>query len=41
MNPYEKIILKIREDIATKPIEVNIESTGIAQEEPVLFDPTD
>ena len=33
--------LEIREDIPTKPIEVNIESTGIAQEEPVFFDTTD
>ena len=41
MDPNEKIILKIREDIPTKPIEVNIESTGIAQEEPVFFEPTD
>ena len=41
MEPNEKIILKIREDIQIKPIEVNIESTGIAQEEPVFFDPTD
>ena len=42
MDPNEKkIILKIREDIPTKPIEVNIESTGIAQEERVFFDPTD
>ena len=41
MNPNEKVILKIREDIPTKPIEVNIESTGIAQEEPVFSDPTD
>ena len=41
MNPNEKIILKIREDIPTKPLEVNIESTGIAQEETVFFDPTD
>ena len=41
MDPNEKIILKIREDIPTKPIEVNIVSTGIAQEEPVFFDPTD
>ena len=32
--------MKIREDIPTKPIEVNIESTGIAQEETVIFDPT-
>ena len=41
MVPNENIILKIREDIPTKPIEVNIESTGIAQEETVFFDPTD
>ena len=41
MVPNEKVILKIREDIPTKLIEVNIESTGIAQEEPVFFDPTD
>ena len=39
-DPNEKK-LKIREDIPTKPIEVNIESTGIAQEEMVFFDPTD
>ena len=36
-----KIILKIRGDIPTKPIEVNIESTGIEQEKPVFFDTTD
>ena len=41
MDPNEKIILKIREDIPTKAIEVNSECTGIAQEEPVFFDPTD
>ena len=41
MDPNEKVILKIREDIPTKPIDVNIESTGIAQEETVFFDPTD
>ena len=35
MDPNEKLILK------TKPIEVNNESTGIAQEELVLFDTTD
>ena len=40
MDPNEKIILKIREDIPTTPIEVKIESTGIAQEETVFFDPT-
>ena len=41
MDPNEKITLKIREDIPTKPIEVNIESTGIAQEESVFFDTAD
>ena len=41
MNPNEKISLKIREDIPTKPIEVNIEFTGIAQKEPVFFHTTD
>ena len=41
MDPNEKIILKIKEDIPTKLIEVNIESTGIAQEEPVFYDTTD
>ena len=40
-DPNEKAIFKIREDIPTKLIEVNIESTGIAQEEPVFFDTTD
>ena len=41
MDPNEKIILKSGKDIPTKPIEVNIESPGIAQEEPVFFEPTD
>ena len=41
MDPNEKIILKIKEDIPTKPMEVNIESTGIAQVEPVFFDTID
>ena len=41
MDPNKNLILKIREDIPTKPIELNIESTGIAQEKPVFFDITD
>ena len=41
MDPNEKTILKIREDLPTTPIEVNIELTGIAQEEPIFFDTTD
>ena len=41
MDPYEKVFLKITEDIPTRPIEVNIETTGIAQEERVFFDTKD
>ena len=41
IDPNEKIILKIKEEIPTKPFEVNIESTGIAQEKPVFFDTMD
>ena len=37
IDPNEKIILNVREDIPTQPIELNIESTGIALEEPVFF----
>ena len=40
LDPNEKIILKNREDIPRKPIEVNFESRGIAQEESVFFNPT-
>ena len=41
MHPIKKIILKIREDIPTKPIEANNFSPGIAKEEPVFVDTTD
>ena len=41
MDPKEEIILKIRDEIPTKPIEVNTQSTSTAQEQPVLFDSTD
>ena len=41
MDASERIKLKIREDIPTKPIEVNIEPTGIVQEDPVILDTTD
>ena len=37
----KKIFFKIREDIPTKPIEVNNDSKGNAREEPVFFDTTD
>ena len=41
VEPSENVILNFREEIPTKPIEVNIVSTGIAQEKPVLFETTD
>ena len=41
IDPNEITILRKREAIPTTPIEVNIESTGIAQEEPVFFDTTE
>ena len=39
MDPNEKNILKIRDDIPTKPIEVSIDFIGFAQEELVFFIP--
>ena len=41
MDPIEKISLKIREDNPRKPLEVNIESSGVAHEQRVFFDTTD
>ena len=41
VDPKEKKVSKIRYDIPTKLFEVNIESTGLAQEEPVFFDTAD
>ena len=41
MDPNVKITFKIGEDVATNTVEVNVESTGIAQEEPVFSDTTD
>ena len=38
MDPNENIHQKIREDIPMKPIEVNIESTGVPQKQLVFFD---
>ena len=40
-DTYGMIVLKIREDIATKPSQVYLESTGIAQKETFFFDTTD
>ena len=37
MDPTEKIVLKIRKDVETRPIEVIIQSAGVSEEEQVFF----
>ena len=37
IDPHEKLILKVREDVPTQPIEVNVQSTGITQKYHVVF----
>ena len=33
MDPTEKLVLKIRADVETQPIEVNVQSAGVSEEE--------
>ena len=37
MDPKKKLVLKIREYIETNPIEVNVQSAGVAEKEQVFF----
>ena len=37
MDPTEKLVLKIREDVETRPIEVNVQSAGVSEEKQVFF----
>ena len=37
MDPNEKLVLKIREDVETRPIEVNVQSAGVSEEEQFFF----
>ena len=37
MDPTEQLVLKIREDVETGPIEVNVQSAGVSEEEQVFF----
>ena len=37
MDPTEMLVLKIREDVETRPIEVNVQSVGVSEEEQVFF----
>ena len=35
--PTKKLVLKLREDVQTRPIEVNVQSEGVSEEEQVFF----
>ena len=37
MDPTEKLVLKIRADVEPQPIEVNVQSAGVSEEEQVFF----
>ena len=37
MDPTEKLVLKIRADVETQPIEVNVQSARVSEEEQVFF----
>ena len=37
MDPTEKLVMKIREDVGTQPIEVNVQSARVSEEEQVSF----
>ena len=37
ISPKEKLILRIREDIPTKPIELHVQSAGVSEEEPLFY----
>ena len=39
LNPKERVELKIRNDITIRPIQVNLQSTDIADEEHLFFLP--
>ena len=37
LDPTGKLVLKIREDVETRPIEVNVQSAGVSEEEQVFI----
>ena len=37
MDPTEKLVLKIRADVEIQPLEVNVQSAGVSQEEQVFL----
>ena len=36
-DPKDKLFLKIREDVQTSPIEYNVRSAGVSQEEQIFY----
>ena len=36
-DPKDKLVLKIREDVQTLPIEINVQSAGVSQEEQIFY----
>ena len=36
-DPKNKLVIKIREDVQTLPIEINIQSAGVSQDEQILY----
>ena len=37
MDPTEKLVLKIRADVETQPIKLNVQSAGVSEEDQVYF----
>ena len=40
-DPCEKLVIKIRSDVETQPIEVNVQSAGVSEEEQVFYNKED
>ena len=36
-DPKDKLVIKIREDVQTLPIEINVQSAGVSQEEQIFY----
>ena len=36
-DPMDKLVMKIREDVQTLPIEINVQSAGVSQEEQIFY----
>ena len=36
-DPKDKFVMKIREDVQTLPIEINVQSAGVSQEEQIFY----